>query len=1698
MRAWPSGPFLICLILFFTTTLTDAEVETLEPDLEFGILEEVTTDEQLPTLVPEDLPKEKSKDVCERSPEAGILFTSDNFPGHYNKDTDCNYTMKAAPGKRVELIFFLIDTESNPRCSYDRVTVFDSNGTAIHKFCGKNAKNIKVTSTEQELSFNFRTDGVQESSGFLASWKEIETPDNQASEGSYLVSFPQSLIEQSEEKICVELFGDDRTLVNIDAQVYVPGKENKDKWIFSHKPIVSQSVNVEAKETVKCFKITVPKSSAEKGLLNIKIIGNPSNSVNTFKIVTLLKKEEYPLIQTDKGQYKAKDDVKFRIMLVNHNLQPSEIQTVDELWIEDPRGRRIKQWKEQTLMKGLLQQQFTLSEEPELGTWTIQMKAGDVKDSATFTVSEYVLPKFEVTIKSPSAILRDALTAEWRVCAKYTHGGSVKGTVKANFTSTFQKRTWRPPPPIVKSIELLKKVTADEDCALLILDDNQIKELTEKIDHFDLKVEFEEEGTGTTENSKWSGKLVDEAIKLDVGSSSEQFIVGGFPYVAEFNVKNHDDSPREDDIEICVRLFKDVNEIRNLFNRRGIWSMDEDEIAEIGQKMVDIRYSSRCHQMRSIDGKIQFYVPMTDIPTDVTKLSIKATATNHPTNETTKMKQPIRKLDVVLTHTEADFAINMKEKERSALTCGEEYRAKVFFSSQPSSEFDLHFNVLSKGEIFKSGTMKVSASQENNEKSLVGEAKKLAALNNDDLENESTKVVTMEEISIPINFKLSPSFKLVIFVDEGNQTLTDSHTYEIEACQQHEVSSSWSDKKVNPGSTVTLSVNAESASLCAISATDKSVELLGNTNKVTRASIGKLQKDIGERKMRSRDNNWEFQRKCPETFKALKVYESTGIQIMTDLSIMNSCKTITDAINENEYEPEIYEDTVAFSAPMAQTSFAESASFAGAPPRVENRIAVSKVSSDVVDTFTPEKPKVTLRNYFPENWLFELIAIGEGEKQIQKDLISPHTITTWKAEAVCMSSEYGLGVSKPSSLLVSQDFFAEIRLPYSVKRDEVFPLNISVFNYIDAELPIRVTIITAEDELRIAKENMELCINAKDNKVLSLKSSALKLGEIDVKVEAKIDNSIKNCKSVEEGNGYADTLVKQLRVKPEGVPVEKVESDFKCFESGKESFKLSKLEVPDDAVSQSERAWVYVTGDIMAPALENVGNLVRLPTGCGEQNMVGLVPNIYLLQYLDNTNQKEPELERKAKEYMEIGYNRQQKYRHSNGAYSIWGDRGDKDGSTWLTAFVVKSFSEASEYIDVDKDLVQNSVNWLLKGQMENGCFRKRGYVHSSYLKGGGSDDSLTPFVTTALLEARSRMGVTVEPRKLMESVDCMLKMVNTTDIYSTIVTAHTANLLESKIKKASRNEKNELTGLEMLESNKLKLENLMEVVAQKANTSEPGSKFWDNERKMNRWGYYYTTSEGIEMTAYNVMSYVLRDEVPEALDSVKWLARQRNSQGGFISTQDTVVALQALSMYAQRVTRIPLDMTVDITERHEIVNKLNTFKMNEENSLLLQTQKLTKLPSKLELESSGSGCAMVQSVLRYNMPEVGENTGFSITAEGFTNSIEDPTLRVCSAYTGDREKTGMVLIEIEMVTGWEAVNPQNLMNMVDTGVQRVEEDEKENKVVLYFDSIPKEENCINLEIKEVTIIESAKDALVTVYDYYNREESASTLYNLN
>lgn len=58
----------------------------------------------------------------------------------------------------------------------------------------------------------------------------------------------------------------------------------------------------------------------------------------------------------------------------------------------------------------------------------------------------------------------------------------------------------------------------------------------------------------------------------------------------------------------------------------------------------------------------------------------------------------------------------------------------------------------------------------------------------------------------------------------------------------------------------------------------------------------------------------------------------------------------------------------------------------------------------------------------------------------------------------------------------------------------------------------------------------------------------------------------------------------------------------------------------------------------MGQALTGLDKLVTQPYGCGEQNMISTVPNIYGLQYIHNTNQKNMvELEEKLLQYMKQG-----------------------------------------------------------------------------------------------------------------------------------------------------------------------------------------------------------------------------------------------------------------------------------------------------------------------------------------------------------------------------------------------------------------------------------------------------------------------------
>ncbi|RXN39310.1 alpha-2-macroglobulin-like protein [Labeo rohita] len=172
------------------------------------------------------------------------------------------------------------------------------------------------------------------------------------------------------------------------------------------------------------------------------------------------------------------------------------------------------------------------------------------------------------------------------------------------------------------------------------------------------------------------------------------------------------------------------------------------------------------------------------------------------------------------------------------------------------------------------------------------------------------------------------------------------------------------------------------------------------------------------------------------------------------------------------------------------------------------------------------------------------------------------------------------------------------------------------------------------------------------------------VGVLNITVSAEAEASQTLCDneivSVPE-RGRIDTVTQSLLVQAEGTEKTKTYSWLLCPKGDSLSEEVD-LTLPKDVIEGSARSSVSVIGDILGRALRNLHGLLQMPYGCGEQNMAILSPNIYILQYLENTEQLTSAIRERATDFLKNGYQRQLNYRHNSGAYSTFG-HGDEN--TW-------------------------------------------------------------------------------------------------------------------------------------------------------------------------------------------------------------------------------------------------------------------------------------------------------------------------------------------------------------------------------------------------------------------------------------------------
>uniref|UniRef100_A0A8C3L445 OVOS protein n=1 Tax=Chrysolophus pictus TaxID=9089 RepID=A0A8C3L445_CHRPC len=930
-------------------------------------------------------------------------------------------------------------------------------------------------------------------------------------------------------------------------------------------------------------------------------------------------------------------------------------------------------------------------------------------------------------------------------------------------------------------------------------------------------------------------------------------------------------------------------------------------------------------------------------------------------------------------------------------------------------------------------------------------------------------------ITLAVTEKLAPSARLLLYtVHPNGEIVADSSWIHSDICFKNKLQFEFSEKQALPGSKINIRLEAAANSYCALRAIDQSVFLLQPERELSAESVYyrlhlsdlygyyynglNLQDDQPEEctpvKTTFFDGLYYEPVNVSHDGDVYRIFREMGLKVFTNSTLRKPVLCNEDRLDREDNH--IYLEHGASGGSALGKEF-------------------SKITAAGVIN--------TVRKYFPETWIWDLVRTDStGEANIFYTI--PDTITEWKASAFCLQDDAGFGISSPVSLTAFQPFFVDLALPYSVIRGERINLIANIFNYLDKCIQISAILAESSDyKVEVLSPEVNTArVCANERKTYIWAASLLSLGEVKftITAEAKLNTkAAENSTPAEEETIRTDTLTQMLLVEPEGVKKELTQSSLICTK-GTTISEPVLLNLPRNVVQGSARVYFSVIGDILGTALRNMENLLHMPYGCGEQNMALFTPNIYVLDYLNKTGQLTEEIKVKSTGYLTTGYQKQLSYKHQDGSYSSFGTR-DKEGNVWLTAFVYKSFAQARRYIYIDENVQSQTLIWLARKQKSDGCFENAESHFNNALKGGEEGEySLTAYIVAALLEA----GHSVQHPVVWSGMNCLETAFSNGvhNLYNYALFAYVYGLADKQER----------------------YQYFLEKLDQTA-TRNDGSVYWQRENKppAEHFPAFYSRapSAEIEMTSYVLLALLNKAKLtPDDLSYISrivyWLVKQQNPYGGFSSSQDTVVALQALALYGYLTFSKESSNTIKVNFM-EIPNK--AFQVNDKNRFLLQQTSLPIVPGNYSVEVDGTGCVYMQTTLRYNIHLPKKTAGFFLSVESANVSCTSNfppkfDLVFTASYTGNRNVSNMAIVDVKMLSGF---NPDRSslkkLQYQPSVVDHV--DIKNDHIFFYLQKLSQKEVSFSFSVEQSLPVSDIKPAPVHIYDYYETDEYAFAEY---
>ena len=294
-------------------------------------------------------------------------------------------------------------------------------------------------------------------------------------------------------------------------------------------------------------------------------------------------------------------------------------------------------------------------------------------------------------------------------------------------------------------------------------------------------------------------------------------------------------------------------------------------------------------------------------------------------------------------------------------------------------------------------------------------------------------------------------------------------------------------------------------------------------------------------------------------------------------------------------------------------------------------------------------------------------------------------------------------------------FSMAIKLPLEVSQGDVIELPLTLSNERNTALPLSL----ASDfgallklQKPVALADPQLAANARQSLYFPIEVTGVS-GESEVKVSAN-------------AGGLKDEFVRTVRVEPLGFP-QLVEAGGTLASTGaSHSFDLGA------ATAGTVQATLKLYPSPIATMTGGLDGLLRMPSGCFEQTSSTNYPNVMVLRYLQANDVADPALVARTSEFIESGYNRLVGYETKSQGYEWFGSTPPHEA---LTAYGIVQFLDMKRvYGGVDDAMIARTVQFLEGRRDGKGGFLRSEQALDSF--GRASPEVTDAYITWAIAEA--------------------------------------------------------------------------------------------------------------------------------------------------------------------------------------------------------------------------------------------------------------------------------------------------------------------------------------------------------------------------